>query len=194
MKSTLTNIMTILLVTLVWPLSSGSAEKSPTPLPTVYLDLGNTLIDTTNAQHLTFMPGAAEYLESLQSRDFQLGIISNVPESWGQTHDEKVARLKQEIRKFWRAPQPFPWHFFSLILLPPLDKYRKPDPYLFVEALARGDYCTPYFLSEEGDEIDTARKVGINVYQVGRIGIEFFPPIEEVICIQSRNSLTGSHK
>lgn len=154
-------------------------------LPTVYFDLGNVLIDTTNETQFKYVEGAEIYLQSLSRREFRLALITNVPDTWGRTQAEKFRSLKSYVAKYWIEPRPFPWEAFDRILIPPADKYRKPHPYLFQQALQYPDRCQPLFQGEDPAEVETAARLKIATYLVPEKATPRHPkfaPISKILC------------
>jgi hypothetical protein len=148
----------------------------------VYFDLGDTLIDTRDWNHLKYLPQALDYLHALKRAGFRLGMITNVPQSWGATHDEKLARLKQDIASTWAEATPFEWDAFDSILLPPTEADRKPAPYLFDEARADQRDCRIAYEGEDPAEISAALKSRFDWgYVVGSQAPRgFYPPADGI--------------
>ncbi|OJF14979.1 HAD family hydrolase [Couchioplanes caeruleus] len=149
--------------------------------PVVYFDLGNVLIDTSDWSNVRYEPGALSYLRDLRSRGVDLGLIINIPETWGATQEEKLATMKQYIADRWVEPRPFVWSYFEgRIVLPRTDAERKPAPVLFERALTESAPCVPYYQGEVAAELSAAAQVGLRTYQVGRPGRPFYLPASQV--------------
>lgn len=148
----------------------------------VYFDLGNTLVDTSDWNHLKYMEGARGYLLELKRAGFHLGLISNIPEAWGTTQEAKLARLEAEISKTWSEAQAFAWADFEDILLPPRDLDRKPAPYLYAQAMSLHSGCPIAFEGDDAIEVRAALIAGFtNGYVVGKNSPEgFFLPAERI--------------
>jgi FMN phosphatase YigB (HAD superfamily) len=157
--------------------------KSPAvsngPLPVIFFDLGNVLIDTKDPRGFHYVSGAQDYLKAVSSMGYTMGLISNVPESWGPTQDEKLVRLKAYVAATWLEPTPFPWQSFSFIFLPPTDLLRKPNPYLFNLALQSAGPCAPFYEGEDAGEIAVAKQVGFQAFlvsqQIGTQPVQYAP-------------------
>lgn len=87
----------------------------------VYFDLGETLVHTAEDKSVRYMPGAAGYLRALRARHIPVGLITNVPSSWGSTDAERAAELKKVIDKDWADTRPFAWSDFG-------DRIFTPEP------------------------------------------------------------------
>ena len=173
--------------------------------PRVFFDLGETLIDTATFKFakVFYLPGARDYLEALRARHVALGLITNLPESWGVDEAAKFSKLVAFVKDPWTdaaAPSGFDWNFFERehILLPPNDKLRKPDKFLFEKALniARDDGCKALFQGEDEAEVNAAKAAGMEAFMVKRQVdgsgnlVPKFMPIEDVLRLQAAE--TGS--
>lgn len=147
--------------------------------PWVFFDLGDTLIDVKfrKGKDVEYLPGASEYLRTLKSKGYHIGLITNVPENWGDTHRTKVRVLKKEVGQMWNhalGAQPMSWEDFgdTRILVPPLNENRKPAPYLFKSAinevvLEEGDTkCPVVYQGEDPKEIAVAKSLGMVAHLV----------------------------
>ena len=128
----------------------------------VFFDLGNTLVDTSDSSHVKYMPGAHDYLRQLHAAGFHIGMISNVPDSWGPTVETKLAYMKEYLGKSWSSPDAFAWEDFETILLPPSDSQRKPAPFLFLQARELELHCQIAYLSEDPAEVRAALSAGFD--------------------------------
>ena len=139
----------------------------------VGFDLGETLVDTRtyNFERIFYKPGSFEYLKELQRRNYPLGLIVNVPDEWGATREAKLATLLEFVRKRWTDLRPFELSMFSrnLVLVPPRDGQRKPDPFLFLEAagIAAKAGCPAVYQGEDPLEVQVASRNGLRGFQVG---------------------------
>ncbi|MBC7387188.1 MAG: HAD family hydrolase [Cryobacterium sp.] len=155
--------------------------------PWVFFDLGNTLVTANPGKPMSYLPGAHEYVRQLKRRGFRIGVISNVPESWGHSSKTKVEKMKKTLMAEWsRDPleDPMDWTDFSdaLIFVPPRENYRKPAPYLFRAALSQvileeGETrCKVVFQGDDATEVETAKKEGMIGFHVDRTSaLPFFP-------------------
>ncbi|MEV6601760.1 hypothetical protein AB0M36_33630 [Actinoplanes sp. NPDC051346] len=149
--------------------------------PVVYFDLGNVLIDTSDWSNVRYEAGALSYLRDLRSRGITMGLIINIPETWGTTQEEKLATMKQYIADRWVEPRPFVWSYFEgHIVLPRTDAERKPAPVMFERALAEASPCVPYYQGEVATELTAAAQVGLRTYQVGKPGRSFYIPASQL--------------
>jgi FMN phosphatase YigB (HAD superfamily) len=157
--------------------------------PWVFFDLGNTLVSADPGESMHYAPGARDYVKQLRLRGFRVGMVSNVPESWGSSHKEKLSRLKRTVREEWSrdpAAKPMDWSDFSdaLIFLPPGTEHRKPAPYLFRAALSQvvleeGETrCQVIFQGDDPSEVETARKEGMLGFVISKDSP--FPAIDEL--------------
>ncbi len=54
----------------------------------VFFDLGNTVINVKDKKNFKYFDGSREYIKQLRTLGFKLGVISNIPESFGSSYDE----------------------------------------------------------------------------------------------------------
>ncbi|MBL6990203.1 MAG: HAD family hydrolase [Bacteriovoracaceae bacterium] len=134
--------------------------------PWVYFDLGNTLVNTHDFSAIGYFPGAQNYLTELKQLGFNIGMISNVPQKWGQTHTEKLNTLKKFIDDRWVGEHSFDWDVFDYIILPLSDLERKPQPILFLKAMEVSKPCPIIYFSEDEAEIFAAKKLGLAAFRV----------------------------
>ena len=103
--------------------------------PWVYFDLGDTIVNTKDIKNIKYMNGAREYMEQLKREGFNIGIISNIPESWGNNYEEKFQSLKTYIHFGWGdVEHPFDWTVYDEVILPLSNLELKPAPILFLKA------------------------------------------------------------
>ncbi|MBL1097288.1 hypothetical protein JK363_11485 [Streptomyces sp. 205] len=150
----------------------------------VYFDLGETLIHTAGDGSIRYMPGAAEHLRALRARHIPVGLITNVPSSWGNTDAERAAELKKVIAKDWKDSRPFAWSDFGdRILTPRTEAERKPASALWERARdASGDRVLVY-QAETTDEIEASRSLGYVSYLVGRPHWPVFMPVQLIAAL-----------
>jgi len=136
----------------------------------VFFDLGNTLVDTTQGEKkYSYLPGALNYLAMLKKSGYKLGLISNIPVSWGSNFDERLFELKGNVKSNINSNlTDFPWNDFELIILPNTVKDYKPNPNMFLKAYiaSKKSNNIVYFQGENEAEILAARKVGFVSHQV----------------------------
>ncbi|MEV0522125.1 hypothetical protein AB0I66_01770 [Streptomyces sp. NPDC050439] len=137
--------------------------------PVVYFDLGETLVHTADDGSTSYRPGAASYLRALRERHIRIGLITNVPSSWGATDAERAARLKKEVDATWQGSAPFAWEDFGdRVLTPRTEAERKPAPVLWQRAKASAGHCRVVYQAETAEEVDVAASLGYVPYQIGR--------------------------
>ncbi|MER6518624.1 hypothetical protein ACFWHQ_10860 [Streptomyces sp. NPDC060334] len=146
--------------------------------PVVYFDLGETLVHTADDGSITYRSGAASYLRALREHHIRIGLITNVPPSWGTTDAERAARLKKEVDATWKGSEPFAWKDFgSRILTPRTEAERKPAPVLWQRARAEAGTCRLVFQAETAEEVKVAASLGYVPYQVGQPHWPAFLPV-----------------
>ncbi|MCF3122088.1 hypothetical protein IPZ68_20610 [Streptomyces arenae] len=137
--------------------------------PIVYFDLGETLVHTASDGGTSYHPGAAAYLRALRERHIKVGLITNVPSSWGATDAERAARLRSEVDATWQGSAPFAWQDFGdRILTPRSEAERKPAPVLWQRAKDLSGGCRLVYQAETAEEVDVAASLGYLAYQVDR--------------------------
>ncbi|GAA0602547.1 hypothetical protein [Streptomyces crystallinus] len=161
------------------PASAAVPEaRTGSGCPVVYFDLGETLVHTADDGGIGYQPGAASYLRALRERHIKVGLITNVPPSWGTTDAERAARLKHEVDAAWRGSAPFAWRDFGdRVLTPRTDAERKPAPVLWQRAKADSGRCRLVYQAETAEEVAVAASVGYVPYQVGQSHRPTFLPV-----------------
>jgi len=135
----------------------------------VYFDLGETLVHTAEDKSIRYMPGAARYLRALRARHIPVGLITNVPSSWGSTDAERAAELKRVINKDWADNSPFAWSDFGdRIFTPRTEAERKPAAALWQRARSASGRCRLVYQAETPDEVQASRSLGYFAYQATR--------------------------
>lgn len=135
----------------------------------VYFDLGETLVHTAEDSTTSYLPGAAAYLRELRERNIEVGLITNVPSSWGETDAERAAVLKKEVDSTWQGSAPFAWEDFGdRILTPRTEAERKPAPVLWERAKADANGCRLVYEAETAEETEVAASLGYVAYQIGQ--------------------------
>lgn len=154
--------------------------------PWIFFDLGNTLIDQERPGGWGYYPAAESYLRDLKGKHYRLGLIVNIPGGWGETHEERLASLKNAIVSNWTPEEAaaFDWSLIeqTLVFLPASANERKPAPQLFdrAMALAQDDGCNALFQGETPAEIRAAEASGMRGYLIGQKGRSFYLPEEEI--------------
>lgn len=129
--------------------------------PWVYLDLGDTIVNTSDMKHIKYMKGAKDYIEDLKREGFKIGIISNIPEDWGLTYEQKLERLKEVIASGWDDREAFDWSDYEQVILPLKNDEMKPAPTLFLKAITTAEGCPSMYVGESPKEIAAAKNVGM---------------------------------
>ncbi|MFF3171193.1 hypothetical protein ACFVQ0_01150 [Streptomyces sp. NPDC057900] len=153
--------------------AAGASAAAPTGTErrcaVVYFDLGETLVHTADDGSTSYLPDASAYLRALRERHIEVGLVTNVPSSWGRTDAERAARLKSEVDAGWTGSAPFAWDDFGdRIITPRTETERKPAPVLWERAKAGSGGCRLVYEAETGEETDVAASLGYLAYQVGR--------------------------
>ena len=148
--------------------------------PWVYFDLGDTIVNTKDMNHIKYMKGAREYLKDLKREGFKIGIVSNIPENWGMDYDEKLLTLKKIIQDGWDEEEAFDWSIYDEIILPLKNTEMKPAPTLFLKAIAKAQSCPSAFIGESPKEILAAQNVGMAAKLFDENDAVPFMPVYEV--------------
>jgi hypothetical protein len=155
--------------TVFCPTAGAAAPGRERGCPVAYFDLGETLVHTADDGSTTYQPDAASYLRALRERHIRVGLITNVPPSWGTTDAERAARLKKEVDATWQGSAPFAWKDFGdRILTPRTEAERKPAPALWQRAKADSERCRLVYQAETAEEVNVAASLGYVPYQVAR--------------------------
>ncbi|MFG2095620.1 hypothetical protein [Streptomyces sp. NPDC048612] len=150
----------------------------------VYFDLGETLVHTAEDKSVRYLPGAAEYLRALRARHIPVGLITNVPSSWGSTDAERAAELKKVIDKDWAGGTPFAWSDFGdRIFTPRTESERKPAPALWKRAKKAAGPCRVVYQAETSEEAQMGSSLGYFSYQVDRPGWPAFLPVRMITAL-----------
>ncbi|MEV7194386.1 hypothetical protein AB0N81_21640 [Streptomyces sp. NPDC093510] len=156
--------------------------------PVVYFDLGETLVHTADDGSTGYQPGAASYLRALRERHIPVGLITNVPSSWGSTDAERAARLKQEVDATWQGSAPFPWKDFDdRVFTPRTEAERKPAPALWQRAKAGSGHCRVVHQAETAEEVRAASSLGFVPYRTGLPHQPAFLPVRLVELLALRS-------
>ncbi len=143
-------------------LMSGVSPKSWSQdlKPWIYFDLGDTVINTKDMKHLKYFQGAKEYISELKRRGFHVGLITNIPETFGADYQEKFETLKKLIHDGWDDQEVFDWTVFDQVILPLKNTELKPGPVLFERALHKAGSCPSAYISENEKEVVAAKTHG----------------------------------
>ena len=148
--------------------------------PWVYFDLGETVVSTKDMKHIKYMPGAKGYIEDLKREGFNVGIITNIPETWGMNYQEKLETLKKVIQDGWDDSQPFDWGVYDEVILPLKNSEMKPAPTLFQKAIMRSEGCPSLYIGESIKEIDAAKNLGMAAHLFDEHSSDKYIPIDSV--------------
>ncbi|WP_374769427.1 hypothetical protein OG521_03755 [Streptomyces sp. NBC_01463] len=143
----------------------------------VYFDLGETLVHTADDATTGYRQDAADHLAALRKRHIKVGLITNVPSSWGTTDAARAAVLKKEVDSTWTGSTPFAWDDFGdRILTPRTEAERKPAPALWERARHASGGCRLVYQAETAEETDTAASLGYVAYRIGQPARPAFLP------------------
>jgi hypothetical protein len=173
--------------------------------PWIFFDMGKTLIDhgkfieeTDSFEKEWYMPGAYDYLRELNDRGYRLGMMINIPETWGKNYPQKLNKLEATIAKGWnddpnKPSQPmFEFDHFRVIMFPKSDNERKGIGKLamYQRAMELAYPCAAVFQGENPKEIEEAKKAGMVTWHVGKDDPEnFFLPMDKISkLVKERNS------
>jgi len=152
----------IVLFAILWFPASSNAENNT---PWIFFDLGKTLIDhARDYSRMRYLPGALDYVKGLKKHGYHLGLLVNWPENEGNGNAEKLRLLKDFVQPKWVDKVPLDWSLFDAVLFPPKDIYRKPHPYLFIEALRTAAPNAVVYQGEDKEEIEVARNLGLTAH------------------------------
>lgn len=155
----------------------------------VYFDLGDTVVSTKDMKKIKYIPGAKEYIERLHQEGFKVGMISNIPETWGMDYDEKLLSLKKAIEDGWVDSVPFDWTLYDEVILPLKNTEMKPAPHLFLKAIQRAQSCPSLYIGESPKEILAAEKIGMAAKLFDDSQTELYIPISEL-----KNYITSNYQ
>lgn len=148
--------------------------------PWIYFDLGDTIVDTSDMNKIHYYNGAKEYMEGLRDLGIKVGIMTNIPVSWGNTQQEKLNSLKKFISDRWVDSVPFDWSVYEDVLLPYTQAEMKPAEGMYLKALQRAGSCPVGFISENPKEITAAFNLGFAT-QLFRNEIELYIPLDQIV-------------
>ncbi|MGZ3782312.1 MAG: hypothetical protein ACXVCY_16800 [Pseudobdellovibrionaceae bacterium] len=174
----------ILSVALLFPIFGNAqptgVRKNVEKMSWIYFDLGDTIIDTKDMKHLHYFNGAREYLEDLKRNGFKIGLITNIPETWGVDYQEKYNRLKKVISDGWTEADAFDWAVFDEVILPLKNDEMKPNAPMYMKAINRAEGCPCAFIGESLKEVEAANSFGM----AGKLFVyndaELYIPVDKV--------------
>ncbi|EQC43823.1 haloacid dehalogenase [Bacteriovorax sp. Seq25_V] len=145
----------------------------------VFLDLGNTIIDTRTAGEFKYFPKAHEFLRALHNSGLSVAAISNIPESFGASHEEKLETLKDYIKENWQD-ESFAWDELDAIFLPLSNAELKPNETLYLRALRNAEECPAIYISENLKEVQKAQELGMAAYLFDYKGTQAYPEVSHL--------------
>jgi FMN phosphatase YigB (HAD superfamily) len=157
----------------------------------VYFDLGNTVINVKDKKSFKYFEGSREYITQLKEFGFKIGVISNIPESFGPDYETKLKTLKQYISSRWSEEERFDWDIFDNIYLPLSNDELKPAPILYQRALGDNGNTKSLFISETPKEVEAAQNLGFAGHVFHDDAHDLYIPIEEVEEFIQNNSKIG---
>jgi len=157
----------------------------------VYFDLGNTVINVKNKNSFKYFDGVRNYINQLKEMGFKVGAISNIPESFGRDHDEKLKTLKEYIEGRWSEDKDFDWEAFDKIYLPLNNEELKPAPVLYLRALNENGEKKSLFISETPKEVQAAVELGFAGHIFDDQEVDLYIPLEDLEDYINKNSNIG---
>lgn len=148
--------------------------------PWIYFDLGDTIIDTKDMKKLKYFKGAKDYLSELKRKGFHIGLITNIPETFGTDYSEKLETLKKLIHDGWIDNENFDWEVFDQVILPMKNTEMKPAPTLFIKALQSASGCPTAYIGENEKEIVAAKGHGFATKLFNQQDSELYVPSSQV--------------
>lgn len=130
----------------------------------VYLDLGDVIVSGNPTDGYTYVPGALDFLKNLRDAGLKLALMSNIPESWGETCDLKLQTLEQFLGSRLNESAAFDWTLFDAVVLPPFDRYRKPHQFMFLQGLNLACPDRAIFIGENVNEVSVAKTLGLATF------------------------------
>lgn len=160
----------------------------------IFFDLGNTIINTQEIE-FNYFPDAKDHLIKLKHEGYTLGLISNIPESFGETYEQKLKTLKDYISTKWDiSNDSFDWSVFDEILLPLSNKELKPNRILFDRASVIAQNCPILYVSENLAEVRAATELGLASYLFEHKGRREYLAISDVESYIHENYTNDYHE
>lgn len=157
LKNSLKSIAALLFIA---SFAAGQTARASSAPDWVFMDLGEVIVTGNPTDGYTYVPGVLDLITSLKQAGLKIALISNIPEAWGASCDLKFAGLQQFLASRLNEPTPFDWPLLDRVILPPFDRYRKPQPLMFINALAAACPGRAVFIGEDPDEIKAASTIG----------------------------------
>lgn len=154
----------------------------------IYMDLGEVIVTGNPTAGYRFLPGALEFLDELHASGLKVALITNIPESWGARCTAKVDNLKEFLQARIHGEDAtylsrVLWPRFDAVIVPPFDRYRKPQSLMFVQGLANACPGRALYLGENAAEIALATRLG---YATRLMGKEV-PKVSELLHLLDAN-------
>lgn len=130
----------------------------------LFLDLGEVVVTGNPTAGYRYVPGVREYIAARRAEGLKIALLSNIPEAWGATCGDKFATLRTFLGSRLTEAEPFDWTMFDLVVLPPFDRYRKPQPLIFVSALEQACPGRSAFIGESVVEVAAAAELGFATF------------------------------
>lgn len=146
----------------------------------VFFDLGDTVVSSARANHMHYFQGTKEYIEELKRQGFRVGLMTNIPETWGRNYDEKWQSLKKYINDNWDGEDVFDWSVFDEVILPLNNGERKPAPPMYARALSFSADCPSVFIGDSALEVEAAIHMGMAGKIFKQEDSEFYIPIDKI--------------
>jgi beta-phosphoglucomutase-like phosphatase (HAD superfamily) len=179
MEELVVKIIKCISFVLLFAASSNSAIAS-NKSPWVYFDLGETIINSKDLKNISYITGSKEYLEQLKQNGYRIGLITNIPETWGADYPSKLAELKRVIASGWTESNEFDWSVFDEVILPLNNSELKPAPTLFLKAIQIAQSCPSLFIGDSEKEVLAASNLGMASKQFRREDPELYLPISDI--------------
>jgi FMN phosphatase YigB (HAD superfamily) len=126
----------------------------------LFFDLGQIIVDGNPTDGYRFVPGALDFLRDARAAGYKTALITNIPETWGATCAAKFAGLQTFLGDRLLEETPLDWRLFDAVVMPPFDRYRKPERFMFLHALSLGCGQRALFVGENAGEVAVAAAIG----------------------------------
>jgi len=145
-------------------------NKSESTKPDIYFDLGNVIVDTSDWSQVDYVPNSKEYVTDLKSKGYKVKMLINFVDKLGErtftSCEDKFSGLVSFLDSKWTGEESFNWSQFDLVMLPHSDAKRKPNPNMFVNALASSCPRPVLFQGDDDEELATAEFLGLGTWKV----------------------------
>jgi FMN phosphatase YigB (HAD superfamily) len=144
----------------------------------LFFDLGEVIVTGNPTDGYVWVEGMQEHLAELRAQGFQVGLVSNIPEAWGETCEKKFETLQAFLESNWKDEVPFDWSILDYVVVPSHDRYRKPHPLMFLTALDQVCEEKALYMGEDPAEIERARQLGLATIRVSDLQTPLVPAVE----------------